>query len=162
MRLPEEGRHAKCLERWRICIHRLPYPSLFSVLGLVIFPWRMLFCRELRVTIDASAGAHPCHEQLPGRSNCKGPPWAAVCSHSHRTCHVALLLEPPCCARRRRDRDERPQIELGCSLSFFPQAATHVRSCFLILHVFGLVMYSALIFKEYPSGLRGIFDSVNK
>ena len=24
------------------------------------------------------------HEQLPGRSNCKGPPWAAVCSHSHR------------------------------------------------------------------------------
>src|SRR5712672_1289462 len=50
MRLPEEGRHAKCLERWRICIHRLSYPSLFSVLGLVIFPWRMLFCLELQVS----------------------------------------------------------------------------------------------------------------
>jgi hypothetical protein len=44
----------------------------------------------------------------------------------------------------------------------FPQAATQVRSRFLIWHVFGLVMHSAVFFKKYPSGLCGIFDSLNK
>src|SRR5882757_678603 len=31
-----------------------------------------------------------------------------------------------------------------------------------IRHSFGLVMHSAVVFKEYPSGLCSIFDSANK
>jgi hypothetical protein len=99
-----------------------------------------------RVTIDARSGERiGGHEQVPERSNCKGPSWATLCSHPWGRGHVALYSSGTVVAAT------RPR----------PKASAYFRSFFDRAR-FDLLMHSAVILREYLSGLGSIFDWANK
>jgi hypothetical protein len=137
----------------------------------------MLFCLELQISKSLNQFALSLlmsplertrgHEQLPGESNCKGPSWATVCSHSHAD--VATLRfyssRPVLCG----DHDIKMKMmkirKPPNSAPMFAGLLRIVPGAFdlsWIRHSFGPVIHSAVIFEEYPSGLCSIFDSANK